>query len=318
MVSEGAGAVSKDASFSVAAAARMIGVAPATLRTWDRRYGLGPSEHAPGSHRRYSQRDVERLREMRRLTHQGVSVGAAAVIARELEPSVAGSAIDGSDGRHEAHPVPAPGAGDPVSDRAKVRGLLRAAEALDANECVRIIDDALTADGVVVTWDGLVRPALSVVGDTWVRTGGGIEVEHLLSAAASTALVDYRQRAGRLAVGTERPPIIMASAPEELHTLPLVALSAALAERGVDSTLLGQRMPTSAMAEAVRRCGPRAVVLWAQLDVGDAREVLDELPRTRPAYTLFALGPGWGVVPPAVRQPASMGDAVEAVLADVA
>ena len=36
----------------VAAVARRLGVAPATLRTWDRRYGLGPSVHAPGAHRR--------------------------------------------------------------------------------------------------------------------------------------------------------------------------------------------------------------------------------------------------------------------------
>ncbi|MEY3734595.1 MAG: hypothetical protein RL347_1954, partial [Actinomycetota bacterium] len=28
---------------TVAAVARRLGVAPATLRTWDRRYGLGPS-----------------------------------------------------------------------------------------------------------------------------------------------------------------------------------------------------------------------------------------------------------------------------------
>ena len=39
---------------SVAAVARKLGIAPATLRTWDRRYGIGPAHHAPGKHRRYS------------------------------------------------------------------------------------------------------------------------------------------------------------------------------------------------------------------------------------------------------------------------
>ena len=37
---------------TVAAVARRVGVAPATLRTWDRRYGLGPSSHEAGQHRR--------------------------------------------------------------------------------------------------------------------------------------------------------------------------------------------------------------------------------------------------------------------------
>ncbi len=58
---------------TVAAVASRLGVAPATLRTWDRRYGLGPSGHAAGSHRRYSLRDLARLVVMRRLALDGVA-----------------------------------------------------------------------------------------------------------------------------------------------------------------------------------------------------------------------------------------------------
>src|SRR5690606_18756745 len=65
-------------SLTVAAVARRLGVAPATLRTWDRRYGLGPSEHLAGSHRRYSAQDVARLLVMRRLTLEGVAPSEAA------------------------------------------------------------------------------------------------------------------------------------------------------------------------------------------------------------------------------------------------
>ena len=36
-------------ALTVAAVARRLGVAPATLRTWDRRYRLGPSAHLAGS-----------------------------------------------------------------------------------------------------------------------------------------------------------------------------------------------------------------------------------------------------------------------------
>lgn len=58
---------------AVAAVARRLGVAPATLRTWDRRYGLGPSEHSAGAHRRYSSDDVSRLMVMRRLALEGIA-----------------------------------------------------------------------------------------------------------------------------------------------------------------------------------------------------------------------------------------------------
>jgi DNA-binding transcriptional MerR regulator len=64
---------SAEPGLAVAAVARRLGVAPATLRTWDRRYGLGPSEHSAGAHRRYSSDDVARLMVMRRLALEGVA-----------------------------------------------------------------------------------------------------------------------------------------------------------------------------------------------------------------------------------------------------
>ncbi|ACZ22770.1 predicted transcriptional regulator [Sanguibacter keddieii DSM 10542] len=64
---------SNEPALAVAAVARRLGVAPATLRTWDRRYGLGPSAHSAGAHRRYSSDDVARLMVMRRLALEGVA-----------------------------------------------------------------------------------------------------------------------------------------------------------------------------------------------------------------------------------------------------
>ena len=66
---------------SVAAAARRLGVAPATLRTWDRRYGIGPAEHTPGRHRRYSADDVARLELMQHALVRGASPADAARFA---------------------------------------------------------------------------------------------------------------------------------------------------------------------------------------------------------------------------------------------
>ncbi len=68
-------------ALSVGAVARRLGVATSTLRTWDRRYGLGPHSHAEGSHRRYTDQDVERLALMRRLVQQGVGPAEAARVA---------------------------------------------------------------------------------------------------------------------------------------------------------------------------------------------------------------------------------------------
>ena len=65
---------------TVSAVAHRLGIAASTLRTWDRRYGLGPSGHLAGSHRRFAPADLERLMDMRRLTLDGVPPALAARI----------------------------------------------------------------------------------------------------------------------------------------------------------------------------------------------------------------------------------------------
>ena len=73
--------VLEDERLTVASVARRLGIAPATLRTWDRRYGLGPSSHVEGEHRRYSAKDLARLTLMRKLIIQGYSPCDAAEVA---------------------------------------------------------------------------------------------------------------------------------------------------------------------------------------------------------------------------------------------
>ena len=70
----------------MAAAARRVGVAPSTLRTWDRRYGIGPTDHTPGRHRRYSPDDLARLDLMRRALLQGATPADAATHALAALP----------------------------------------------------------------------------------------------------------------------------------------------------------------------------------------------------------------------------------------
>src|SRR3954454_7563471 len=77
------GRVAND-SLTAGAVARRLGVAVTTLRTWHQRYGLGPSHHVPGQHRRYTPEDMERLEVMRRLTAQGVAPAEAAAWARRV------------------------------------------------------------------------------------------------------------------------------------------------------------------------------------------------------------------------------------------
>src|SRR3954453_18507550 len=72
---------------TVSGAARRLGIAPATLRTWDRRYGIGPTDHAHGRHRRYSSGDMARLELMQRALMQGAAPAGAAPLPPQRRPA---------------------------------------------------------------------------------------------------------------------------------------------------------------------------------------------------------------------------------------
>ncbi|HEX2131487.1 MAG TPA: hypothetical protein VHH15_07980 [Actinophytocola sp.] len=88
-------------------------------------------------------------------------------------------------------------------------------------------------------------------------------------------------------------PVLLCCAPEERRSLPLYVLRAALASAGIGTQMLGAALPAGALAAAVRRTGPAAVVVWAQLPRHGRAEVFDRVPRTRQRVRLFACGPGW-------------------------
>lgn len=276
------------ARYTVAAVARQLGVAPATLRTWDRRYGLGPSLHTFGQHRRFTESDVERLRAMRRLTLEGVPPAEAARMIADGAVSTVPEPVQPAPGparRPQAgggRVVSLPGAGPDV------RGLARAAMALDAETVTATIRRSLRGDGVATTWHALIGPVLQAVGERWEATGEGVEVEHLLAESALSAL---RSVSPGDAAGPAR--VLLASAPDDYHSLPLHVLGAALAERGIASRNLGGAVPSEALADAVRRVGPAVVFLWSSLRrTGDPSQ-LAAVPVTSPAASILVGGSGW-------------------------
>ncbi len=282
----------------VAAVARRLGVATGTLRTWDRRYGLGPSAHEAGTRRLYTTVDLGRLLLMRRLMLQGVATGDAAAAAADARPGDLPVADDlvpeapVAEARGARRPVRGGGRVVPLRDAGPAaRGLARAAMALDADACTQLLETALRRTGVVPTWTDVLLPVLTGVGDRWRSTGTGVEVEHLLSECAESVL--------RAVPSGGRPrnsrPLLLAALEPEDHRLPLVALSAALTERRVGTRLLGVRLPARALADAVARTGALGVFLWAQgaTGTGSVRLPPGLVSSVRPHPAVLLGGPGW-------------------------
>lgn len=324
----GAGAAQGAASepsvaLSVAGAARGLGVAPGTLRSWERRYGLAPSLHTPGGHRRYGPIDLARLGVMHRLVQEGVppaeaaraaiqtDIGAEAVDASNpysalLNPAGIERAVVSGGADVPAEAGTSSGGGRvlpmPRSPRS-ARGLARAAMSLDSHACQRTVTSSLADRGVIPTWDELIRPVLVAVGERWAQTSRGVEIEHSFSMVLVGALAAHSARLERPRNGR---PAVLAGAPDELHDLPLMVLQAALSDVGIRSHVIGARTPDEALRDAVTRLGPPVVFLWAQMPGAH----VPELPVQRPPAAVVLGGPGW-VEPSADAE--HVGDLAQAV-----
>jgi hypothetical protein len=88
-------------------------------------------------------------------------------------------------------------------------------------------------------------------------------------------------------------PVLLACIGEEMHSLPLYALAAALSERKIQAQFLGARTPIEAISAVVKRSAPPAIFLWAQLNKNGDFTALDQIPSIRPAPRIVIGGPGW-------------------------
>ena len=286
------------APLSIGVVAARLGVAPGTVRSWGRRYGLLPSGRSTGGHRRYTESDVADLVRMQALVADGATPAAAAAAVAAGRTSASGAS--GRAAASAASPAgqrrTGIGSGGPggrvlavpgASSRAQ--GLARAAGRLDAEAIGRILGGLLESDGAIATWEDVLRPVLIAVGARWARTGEGIDIEHVLSEATIEAFRAHRSH--------QLPPtggrqILLASSAGDLHVLPLHILGSALAERHVPTLLMGARVPWPALVSAARRTRAGGVFLWRQQPTDLDIDVSDLL-RMRPPPQIVLGGPGW-------------------------
>ncbi len=245
--------------FPIGTVADRIGIPTATLRSWNQRYGIGPSGHRPGRHRLYTEADIAVLERMVVLVRAGASPARAASSARG----------------------PAPTEGD-------ISPLLTAVFALDSAAATSLLISHIRTFGVAATWNHLCRPAFA---DIVRRQGAGegcIDVEHLLSWCIASAV----HRSAPPPPAAEPAAIILACTSGEAHALPLEVLRGALAERGTPANMLGPDVPTHALADTLTRTPPHpTVVLWSQQDSTALTSAVRTC--TEAGARVLLAGPGW-------------------------
>ena len=290
--SEGAPSERTTVEWAVGSVSERLGVATATLRTWDRRYGIGPSQRTEGGHRRYTEEDIRRVRVMARFTARGVPAQSAARVALSMDSErlmiETGNETgneSGNESGNETHAAPSPG-----QDDGTVSAVCSAALSLDPGGLARIYQRTLRERGLVSAWNDVFAPALRHIGEQWGKGALGVESEHLASEVLVTELRSITRGNRPRTASTD---VILASADDDQHYLPLLALEAELARHGLGVICLGARVPTKALTDVLTSRHPSRLFLWASLERHADEALWTVLAGVSWPLTVVLGGPGW-------------------------
>ncbi|MDR7419637.1 MAG: MerR family transcriptional regulator [Armatimonadota bacterium] len=250
--------------YTVRAVARMTEVKAATLRAWEKRYGVPAPSRTPARYRLYSELDLVEIRWMKARVDEGIPPRQAARLA--VERREAGVALETTDALDAPTLVADLKATCLAFDEDGAQQVLRrAAAVLRPTEIMRFV----------------LLPTVAEIGRDWEAGLVTAAQEHFASQLARRyggRLMDVYQpsRASR--------PIVCACAPGEQHELGILTVAVELRSRGLPVIYLGQDVPVESLLSSTLSIHPGVVVVAATLPehlaaVAAARPAVLELER---------------------------------------
>ncbi|KIG12728.1 Transcriptional regulator, MerR family protein [Enhygromyxa salina] len=247
--------MSNRGKYRIQTVAEMTGVPAATLRAWERRYGIPSPERSDSSYRLFSDYDVSSIRRLKELCDGGMAPAEAArVVQREQSAS--------------STPVEA----DPYG-----RGrdtILAAIEDFDPRGVERGVRNVMFLGSASTVYQRVLGPTMRSVGDRWHDGSFSVAQEHM----ATEAMLGVSRDMLRLVdPASSAPDVILACCADEDHALPLYGVAFALVQWGFRPLVLGARTPPSAIRHAVDSIQPALVCLSQSMELAAhrGRELVD-------------------------------------------
>lgn len=297
--------------FTIKEAAEQVGISSATLRAWERRYGVVDPGRSTSGYRLYSADDVAVLAQMARLVNSGRPPRLAATQAR------AARAAPGWSGATVAR------------DDARIGALLQGAAELDASAIGNAVDALLALGSFEAVVDTNVMPAMHDLGVAWAEGRVSVAGEHLTANTLMRRLSSLYEEAEETPSG---PTVLIGLPPHGHHELGLLAFAVTARRAGLRTHYVGANLPVPEWKAAASAPGVGAVVVSASLtdDVTPMLDVLAAVEEGAPSVLRCvggrqqhqapagALQLGHLVAPAAQRVVAALAEAVEAPAVDLA
>ncbi|MFT3773514.1 MAG: MerR family transcriptional regulator [Minicystis sp.] len=236
-----------------------MGVSTATLRAWERRYGVPSPARTASAYRLYSDADVQTIRKMRDLVQNGMAPAEASRQVLAESPAPASPAA--ADEQRDPYAI--------ARDR-----IVEATVQFNPDTLQLEVGRALALGPSINIFERTIGPALQRIGDLWHDGTITIAQEHLASQVLLGTLSDLL-RLAQPADASRRAAL--ACFADEEHVLALYGVALRFASWGFRTVMIGARTPPPAIGRVVETLAPDAVALSATITPSPprARELVD-------------------------------------------
>lgn len=261
--------------YTIKRAAELTGVSVATLRAWERRYGIGTPSRTDSGYRLYDEQAISDINAMQHLINQGWAPrqAAEAVVAK----------------RGQVRTLHAPPDADLEQELPELRTrVLNAAKNMDEIALGQALDQMFSRASFEYVVDNWLTPVMREIGEEWMAGKFEIAAEHFVSHAVMRRLGAAFEDAPLPPRG---PMVLVGLAANSYHEIGALSFATAARRLGLGALYLGANVPNEAWVKAVAAHSASAVVLSAVLpeDVVHAQELTNTLTLQQPQL-LVAVG----------------------------
>ena len=235
--------------YTIKQASRLTGVTEASLRSWERRYGVVVPHRNESGYRLYDEAALSAFTTMRRLVDEGWSPAAAADAVRSgTAPAVPDEVAtsEASSGPRQSNAV------------TYMQQFLTSAAQMDTAGIEESLDGGFALGSFEHVVDSWLFPTLAALGEGWALGEIDVAGEHAASHAVHRRLSAAYDAAGSRSRG---PAVVVGVPPGSQHNLGALAFATAIRRTGMDVLYLGADVPVSSWETAVRSRQARAAVL---------------------------------------------------------
>jgi DNA-binding transcriptional MerR regulator len=228
--------------YNIGALSRRSGVPAATLRAWERRYGVPSPGRTVTGRRVYSDEDLTAILRMRQLVAEGFSPARAAILLR-------------GDGVTDQHTIPVARIAQGFAER-----FVDACLNYDDLTANRVLDEVMAVYPIEQACQEVIVPALTRIGDLWRSDALPVATEHLASNLVRDRLAVLSRVSS---VSPNGPVAVLACAPGEMHDIGPLMLALFLRRRGWRVLTLGSNTPIDELSRVILALKPTVVVVSA-------------------------------------------------------